>query len=102
MGNQNQNRYPQSSHSGNRFGGGQNDANIQPVSSLNPYQSTWRIKVRVTKKEAMRHYHNQKGDGKLFGLDLLDKEGTEIRAVCFNEAADKFYPLFEKDKVYII
>lgn len=58
--------------------------------------------MRVTKKDSMRHYHNQKGDGKLFGLDLLDKEGTEIRAVCFNEAADKFYGVFEKDKVYII
>jgi len=99
---QNQNRYQQSSNNSNRYGGGRNDQNIQPVSSLNPYQSTWRIKVRVTKKDTMRHYHNQKGDGKLFGLDLLDKEGTEIRAVCFNEAADKFYPLFEKDKVYII
>jgi len=100
-----QNRY-NSGNNNNRYnsnnGAQHNDANIQPVSSLNPYQSTWRIKVRVTKKDSMRHYHNQKGDGKLFGLDLLDKEGTEIRAVCFNEAADKFYGVFEKDKVYII
>merc|ERR1719391_1165487 len=78
------------------------DSNIQPGSSLNPYQSGWKIKVRCTKKDNMRHYHNQKGDGKLFGLDFLDKDGTEIRAVCFNEAADKFYGVFEKDKVYII
>jgi len=104
-----QNRYNQGSGNQQRFGGGGggyrpqgNDQNIQPVSSLNPYQSSWRIKVRVTKKDTMRHYHNQKGDGKLFGLDLLDKEGTEIRAVCFNETADKFYGVFEKDKVYLI
>jgi len=106
------NRYGQNQGNNNRYGqnqggrgggfGQNNDSNIQPVSSLNPYQSTWRIKVRVTKKESMRHYHNQKGDGKLFGLDLLDKEGTEIRAVCFNETADKFYSVFDKDKVYII
>jgi len=111
------NRYNQGNGNGNgnqqRFGGGGggrggmraqggNEQNIRPVSSLNPYQSTWRIKVRVTKKDTMRHYHNQKGDGKLFGLDFLDKDGTEIRAVCFNETADKFYGVFEKDKVYII
>jgi replication factor A1 len=83
-------------------GGGNNDRSIQPVSSLNPYQSAWKIKVRVTKKDTMRHYHNQKGDGKLFGLDFLDAEGTEIRAVCFNDTADKFYGIFEKDKVYTI
>lgn len=112
-----QNRFNQGNNNGNnRFGGGGgygnnngnnarpqgNNDNIQPVSSLNPYQSSWRIKVKVTKKDTMRHYHNQKGDGKLFGLDFLDKEGTEIRAVCFNETADKFYGVFEKDKVYII
>merc|ERR1719477_370754 len=70
----------------NRGGGGGGNTgsqNIQPVSSLNPYQSGWKIKVRCTKKDNMRHYHNQRGEGKLFGMDFLDAEGTEIRAVCF-------------------
>merc|ERR1719491_1446795 len=83
-------------------GGGGGSQNIQPVSSLNPYQSGWKIKVRCTKKDNMRHYHNQKDDGKLFGMDFLDAEGTEIRAVCFNEAADKFFGIIEKDCVYLI
>merc|ERR1719317_1196865 len=89
----------------NRGGGGSSNTgsqNIQPVSSLNPYQSGWKIKVRCTKKDNMRHYHNQKGEGKLFGMDFLDAEGTEIRAVCFNEAADKFFGIIEKDCVYLI
>jgi len=86
------------------MGGGMNvrEDNIQPVSSLNPYQNSWKIKVRCTRKDTIRHYSNQKGDGKLFGVDLLDKHGTEIRAVAFNEAADKFYSIFEKNCVYII
>eukprot|EP01084_Bolivina_argentea_P312425 540885_1 len=79
-----------------------NDMGIQPVSSLNPYQNNWKIKVRVTKKENIRHWHNQKGDGKLFGLELLDKDGTEIRGVCFNQAADKFYSMMQENKVYLI
>merc|ERR1719357_1370984 len=58
------NRYGQNQGNNNRYGqnqggrgggfGQNNDSNIQPVSSLNPYQSTWRIKVRVTKKEGIR------------------------------------------------
>jgi len=75
---------------------------IQPVSSLNPYQNSWKIKVRCTQKENFKYYHNQKGEGKLFGLDFLDKDGTEIRAVAFNEAAEKFFPIFEKNGVYLI
>jgi len=90
------------SRGGGGGGGGGGSQNIQPVSSLNPYQSGWKIKVRCTKKDNMRHYHNQKGDGKLFGMDFLDAEGTEIRAVCFNEAADKFFGIIEKDCVYLI
>ena len=46
--------------------------------------------------------NSQKGDGKFFGVDLLDRDGTEIRAVAFNEAADKFYSIFEKNGVYLI
>jgi replication factor A1 len=93
-GNNNNNR---SSNNGNA-----NGQVIQPVSSLNPYQNNWKIKVRCTNKEAMRHYHNQKGDGKLFSVDLLDKDGTEIRATAFNDAAEKFFSIFEKNKVFLI
>eukprot|EP00486_Rosalina_sp_Unknown_P008984 CAMPEP_0201592414 /NCGR_PEP_ID=MMETSP0190_2-20130828/190319_1 /ASSEMBLY_ACC=CAM_ASM_000263 /TAXON_ID=37353 /ORGANISM="Rosalina sp." /LENGTH=309 /DNA_ID=CAMNT_0048051181 /DNA_START=706 /DNA_END=1632 /DNA_ORIENTATION=+ len=53
-------------------------------------------------KDNLRHYSNQKGDGKFFGVDLLDREGTEIRAVAFNEAADKFFTIFQKNGVYLI
>eukprot|EP01083_Nonionella_stella_P070730 189385_1 len=81
---------------------GSNVQNVQPVSSLNPYQNSWRIKVRCTRKDTMKHYHNQKGDGKLFGVDLLDKQGTEIRAVMFNEAAEKFFNVFESNRVFLI
>jgi len=84
------------------YQGNSNQDNIQPVSSLNPYQNSWKIKVRCTAKDNMRHYHNQKGDGKFFGVDLLDKHGTEIRAVAFNEAAEKFFTIFERNRIFVI
>jgi len=80
----------------------QNNNIYQPVASLNPYQNNWRIKVRCTAKENIKNWKNEKGEGKVFNVDLLDKDGTEIRATMFNDAVDKFYPIFAKDKVYFI
>ena len=50
----------------------------------------------------MRFYKNQRGDGKVFSVDLIDNQGGEIRASMFNEAATKYYDLFAKNKVYSI
>ncbi|VFQ62512.1 unnamed protein product [Cuscuta campestris] len=75
---------------------------IIPIAALNPYQSRWTIKARVTAKGDLRHYNNARGDGKVFSFDLLDSEGGEIKVTCFNAVADQFYPLIEPNKVYLI
>lgn len=48
---------------------------FHPIASLTPYHSRWTIKARVTKKGDMRTWSNQRGEGKLFSVDLLDKQG---------------------------
>jgi len=73
-----------------------------PVAQLNPYQERWTIKARVTSKTDLKHYNNQKGPGKVFSFHLLDAQGGEIRATCFNVQADQFFDLIEVDKVYLI
>lgn len=35
----------------------------------------FRIKARITKKGEVRTYKNQKGEGKILSIDLLDKDG---------------------------
>jgi replication factor A1 len=50
----------------------------------------------------VRHYHTQRGEGKLFSIDLLDKQGGEIRAVMFNNAVDKFSEIFKPKHCYLI
>ncbi|KAK9716124.1 hypothetical protein RND81_06G212600 [Saponaria officinalis] len=75
---------------------------ILPIASLNLFQGRWTIKARVTAKSELRHYNNPRGDGKVFSFDLLDSEGGEIRATCFNAVADQFYDVVEVGKVYMI
>eukprot|EP00808_Paulinella_micropora_P019634 g74900.t1 len=95
-------------YGGGGLGGSQSSGSgarsFHPIATLNPYQNRWVIKARVTKKGDMRTWQNQRsgGEGKLFSVDLLDAEGGQIRATMFNDAADKFFPILQQDKVYIL
>ncbi|XP_062169595.1 replication protein A 70 kDa DNA-binding subunit B [Alnus glutinosa] len=75
---------------------------VFPLVSLNPYQGSWTIKVRVTSKGNMRTYKNARGEGCVFNIELTDEDGTQIQATMFNEAAKKFYDRFQLGKVYYI
>lgn len=79
-----------------------NDAmsGIIPIKALNPYSNKWAIKARITSKSDKRSWNNAKGSGTLFSIDLLDSEGSEIKATFFKEACEKFYPILESDRVY--
>lgn len=72
-----------------------------PISSLNPFHNNWVVTARVTNKGNIRFWSNNRGKGKLFSFDILDKSG-EMRCTVFEELVDKFYNLLEIDKVYKI
>ncbi|XP_039051269.1 replication protein A 70 kDa DNA-binding subunit E-like isoform X2 [Hibiscus syriacus] len=75
---------------------------IIPISVLNPYQGSWTIKARVTKKQELKHYRNAHGEGKVFSFNLIDLDGGEIRATCFNAVVDQFYNQIQAGNIYLI
>ncbi|GHJ87289.1 hypothetical protein NliqN6_3691 [Naganishia liquefaciens] len=86
---------------GGRAGGAQPSGPLYPIEGLSPYQNKWTIKARVAHKSDIKHYSNQRGEGKLFNVTFMDETG-EIRATGFNEAVDNFYEVLQEGKVYFI
>ncbi|KAJ6525476.1 hypothetical protein DFH09DRAFT_1188504 [Mycena vulgaris] len=78
-----------------------NRSSIYPIEGLSPYQNNWTIKARVIQKSDMKTFSNQKGDGKLFNVTLMDETG-EIRATAFNAVADALYERLQEGKVYYV
>lgn len=74
---------------------------IYPIEALSPYQNNWTIKARVTSKSEVKHWSNQRGEGKLFNVTLMDESG-EIKATGFNDAVEMLYDKFQEGKVYFI
>ena len=76
-------------------------ANIHPISGLNPYQNKWAIKGRVISKGDIRKWNNARGEGTLFSFELQD-ESASLKVTAFKEECDKFYNVIEEGKVYVI
>ncbi|CAE6422825.1 unnamed protein product [Rhizoctonia solani] len=74
-------------------------APLHPIEALSPYSNKWTIRARVTQKSDIRTWSNQRGEGKLFSVNLMDETG-EVRATGFNEVVDNLYSKLEEGKVY--
>mmetsp|Transcript_28349 Transcript_28349/g.68084 ORF Transcript_28349/g.68084 Transcript_28349/m.68084 type:complete len:459 (+) Transcript_28349:74-1450(+) len=75
-------------------------AEFFPIREISTYSRVWKIKARVTNRAPVREFTTNTGGGKVFSVDLLDKEGGEIRASFFGAAADKFFEMLQPTKVF--
>ena len=75
---------------------------LLPISALGPYTRRWRLRARVTRKSEVRRFVNQRGQGQLFSVDLVDAEGGETRATFFGAAVEKFLSLVNPHNIYEI
>jgi len=71
-----------------------------PIREISSYNRKWKIKARCTSKSDLRSYMRNGQQGNVFSADLLDHEGGEIRCSFFGDAANKFFDILEKGKVY--
>lgn len=76
-----------------------NSSTCQPISSLSPYKDRNIINARVTSKTEVKKWTNERGEGRLFSVSLLDASG-EIRLTCFNDSVDQYFDLLQIGKVY--
>ena len=69
------------------------EQNVIPIAALNPYANKWTIKARVTTKAPIKQH------GSLFSVDLMDRDGTEIRGTFFMDVCLKFFGILEEGQV---
>jgi replication factor A1 len=48
----------------------------------------FKIKARIINKSDVRTFTNQKGEGKLFSIDILDRQGQDCNCSFFGDAVD--------------
>lgn len=95
----------------NNFGGGrqldaddgeQPQQHITRVSEISPFNcNNLTLRLKVDNKTNVRTYTNQKGEGRMFSVDLVDETG-EIKCTVFNEFVDQYEHVFQVGKVYKI
>lgn len=54
------------------------DDQYMPLKALNTFSSDWKIKARIVKKHELRRWKNDRGEGEILNIDLMDRENTMI------------------------
>jgi replication factor A1 len=74
-----------------------------PLATLTTFTKDMQILVRVLNKSELKTFTGKTGHpGSLFSFTMMDKEGTEMQATCFNKACDKYFDLIQENEIYEI
>ncbi|KAA8499455.1 Replication protein A 70 kDa DNA-binding subunit C [Porphyridium purpureum] len=80
---------------------GADDAAFTPIATLSPYVTNYCIKGRVTLRNNLRRYQNEKREGVLFSFELQDNTAS-IKIACFNEVAERLADQVQMNKLYSV
>jgi hypothetical protein len=73
------------------------------ISSLLPNDiNNWPICARVIEKSRITLWENERKDGLLFNVKLIDSSGTDISAAFFDNAVDLFFDVIEIGNAYVL
>ena len=75
---------------------------ICPIRALTPYRQRWTIKARCTGKQPIRQWKNDRGAGTVASVILRDRQNSEIQATFWKTEVDKFYDVFQVNRIYFI
>lgn len=77
-----------------------NYKDFTPIHVLNNYVKNPVLCLRVLKKDTIRTWSKESGDGKLFSMTCIDRDSDLIKATIFNVGVDKFYEMISEGEVY--
>jgi hypothetical protein len=77
-----------------------NDYIITPLNALTKDHFNWTIKVRITRKYGIKSCKG--GTGTMQKVDLVDKNGTEMPMLLFNEAIAAVGDTLTEGKIYFV
>ena len=75
---------------------------ITPIKSLNMYVKKWTIKGRITSKSDKLSWQNNKGNGTLFNIVILDESNENIRATFLTKLLTNSTILFNYQKYILL
>ncbi|KAJ5069761.1 replication protein a 70 kda DNA-binding subunit a [Anaeramoeba ignava] len=78
------------------------DGHVTPFKSINPIDQNFLIKARIISKSEIGTFSNTTREGRMCSINLIDEEGSEMKATMFDDSIDKFYEQIEEDSVYYI
>ena len=71
------------------------------LSMLTMMTEDWQVKARIIKKTEKKNWKNARSEGTLFGIDIVDCDGTEMNCSFFNNSCEKWYDILEEGKTYV-
>ena len=79
----------------------QSGGRTQPIMQLQPFVNGFTIVARLISKSSVRTYKNQKGEGRVASIELMDQSG-DIKGTFFNDECDRWIPQLAVNSVYRI